>query len=102
MDCKTARQLLPFARPRAAELEAPAAEARERPRGECRECEALARAGQRLDEPLGRAVRRLEVPPLLRDQLLARLEAERGAWYRRRYGHGIRLLAAAAAVLLLF
>jgi hypothetical protein len=42
----------------------------------------------------------VEVPPRLREHLLGRLEAERGAWYRRWYGHGIRALAAAAALLL--
>jgi hypothetical protein len=45
-------------------------------------------------------MRQVEVPDGLRPQLLARLEAERGAWYRRWYGHGLRALAAAAALLL--
>jgi hypothetical protein len=46
-------------------------------------------------------MRQVEVPPGLREQLLARLEADRGAWYRARFGHALRLAAAAAAVLLL-
>ena len=35
-------------------------------------------------------MRQVEVPPDLRDQLLARLEAERGDWYRQRFAHRAR------------
>jgi hypothetical protein len=101
MDCKTARLLLDFARPGAPELERADADALEGHLAGCPHCDGLAHAERRLDSALGQAMRQVEVPDGLRAQLLARLEAERGAWYRHWYGHGFRALAAAAAVLLL-
>jgi hypothetical protein len=101
MDCKTARLLLDFARPGAADLERADADALEGHLADCPQCDALAQTERQLDDALGRSMRQVEVPDGLRAQLLARLEAERGAWYRRWYGHGFRALAAAAAVLLL-
>ena len=101
MDCKTARLLLDFLRPGAAELERADADALEGHLAGCPQCDALAHRERQFDSALGRAMRQVEVPDGLRAQLLARLEAERGAWYRRWYGHGFRALAAAAALLLL-
>jgi hypothetical protein len=101
MDCKTARLLLDFLRPGAAELERADADALEGHLAGCPQCDALAQAERQFDAAVGRALRQVEVPDGLREQLLARLEAERGAWYRRWYGHGLRALAAAAALLLL-
>lgn len=101
MDCKTARLLLDFGRPGASELERPDAAALEGHLAGCAQCDALAHSERQFDAALGRAMRQVEVPDGLRTQLLDRLEAERGAWYRRWYGHGFRALAAAAALLLL-
>jgi hypothetical protein len=41
------------------------------------------------------------VPDRLREHLLARLDAERGDWYKRWAGHGLRVAVAAAACVLL-
>jgi hypothetical protein len=101
MDCKTARLLLDFDRPGASELERADAAALEDHLAGCSQCDAWALAERPFDAALGQAMRQVEVPDGLRAQLLARLEAERGAWYRRWYGHGFRALAAAAALLLL-
>jgi hypothetical protein len=101
MDCKTARLLLDFDRPGAPELERADADALEGHLAGCPHCDALAQAERQFDAALGRAMLQVEVPGGLRGQLLSRLEAERGAWYRRWYGHGFRALAAAAALLLL-
>lgn len=100
MDCKTARMLLEFTRPSAPELEADDAEALEAHLGVCADCDALARAERRLDAHLGAAMRRVEVPAGLRSRLLDRLAADRNALHRRWAGHGVRALAAAAALLL--
>jgi hypothetical protein len=101
MDCKTARLLLDFARPQARELEVEEAAALESHLDHCPDCHNQARGEQQLDACLGKAMLQVEVPAGLRDQLLARLESERGDWYRQRFAHGARLTAAAAAVLLL-
>jgi hypothetical protein len=101
MDCKTARLLLDFARPQAREMETEEAGALEGHLDRCPDCHGLARGERQLDEHFGKAMRQVEVPTGLREQLLARLEAERGDWYRRRFAHHVRMVAAAAAVLLL-
>jgi hypothetical protein len=101
MDCKTARLLLDFARPQARELEAEEAEALESHLDHCPDCHSQARGERQLDECLGKAMRQVEVPAGLRDQLLARLESARGDWHRQRFAHAARLCAAAAALLLL-
>ncbi|HEY7428989.1 MAG TPA: hypothetical protein VH682_32460 [Gemmataceae bacterium] len=102
MDCKTARLLLDFARPQANELQAEEAGALQGHLDHCPDCHGLARGERQLDEQLGNAMSQVEVPAGLRDQLLARLEVERGDWYRRRFAHAARLtIAAAAAVFLL-
>jgi hypothetical protein len=101
MDCNTARLLLDFARRGPIEIEAADTTDLEQHLARCPDCDRLARAERRLDENLGQAMRRVEVPPGLRDQLLARLEVERGDWYRRRFANLLRAASAAAAVLLL-
>lgn len=101
MDCKTARLLLDFARPQARELEAGEAEALEGHLDHCPECHSQAQSERQLDDSLGRAMRQVEVPAGLRDQLLARLESARGDWHRQRFAHAARLSVAAAALLLL-
>ncbi len=101
MDCNTARLLLDFARPRPRELEAEEAGALEGHLDRCSECHGLADGQRRLDERLGQAMRQVEVPAGLHEQLLARLESERGEWHRRRFAHTARIAVAAAAVLVL-
>jgi hypothetical protein len=101
MDCKSARLLLDFARPQARELEAEEAEALESHLDHCPDCHSRARSERQVDDILGRAMRQVEVPAGLRDQLLVRLEKARGDWHRQRFAHAARLSVAAAALLLL-
>jgi hypothetical protein len=101
MDCKTARLLLDFVRPEARELEAEEAAALERHLDQCSACHSQAYNERQFDDCLGKAMRQVEVPAGLREQLLARLESARGDWNRQRFAHAARLCAAAAALLLL-
>lgn len=101
MDCKSARLLLDFARPHACELEAEEAAALESHLDHCPDCHSQARSERQLDDCFGKAMRQVEVPTGLREQLLARLESARGDWQRQRFAHAVRLSVAAAAVLLL-
>jgi hypothetical protein len=101
MDCKTAQLFLEFTRPHADELAADDLRALDDHLASCPDCGALAQNERRIDEHLGRAMRAVEVPDRLREHLLARLEAERGDWYKRWAGHGLRAAIAAAACLLL-
>lgn len=101
MDCRSARLLLDFARPQACELEAEEAAALESHLDHCPDCHSQARNERQLDDSFGKAMRQVEVPAGLREQLLARLESARGDWHRQRFAHGVRLSLAAAAVLLL-
>jgi hypothetical protein len=102
MDCKTVRLLLDFVRPQAHELPAEEHSALQSHLDHCPDCHGLARGERLLDEQLGKAMRQVEVPAGLRDQVLARLEVERGDWHRRRFARAARLtVAAAAAVFLL-
>jgi len=101
MDCKTARLLLDFARPQASELEAEEAANLERHLDHCPDCHSRASAERQLDACLGKAMRQVDVPAGLREQLLARLDSARGDWHRQRFAHAARLSVAAAAVLLL-
>jgi hypothetical protein len=96
MDCRTARVLLDFAHPRLAELEASESKALEAHLHECPECGPLAEVESQTDDRLGRAMRYVPVPADLRNRLLTRLNAARGAWYRRR---GVGLATAAALLL---
>jgi hypothetical protein len=102
MDCKTARLLLDYARPKPAELPGGEAAALEGHLTGCPECEAVARAERQADDHLGRAVRDVPVPDGLRDRLLGRLRAERRRWYRRWALRGTGALAAAAALVVSF
>jgi hypothetical protein len=101
MDCKTARLLLDFARPQTRELEAEEAGALEYHLDHCPDCHSQAHHERLFDERVGKVMRQVEAPVGLRDQLLARLESERGDWYRQRFARMSRWTAAAAAVLLL-
>jgi hypothetical protein len=101
MDCKTAQLFLEFARPQADELAAEDLRALDDHLASCPDCGAMANNERRIDDHLGRAMRAVEVPDRLREHLLLRLEAERGDWYKRWAGHGLRVAIAAAACLLL-
>src|SRR5262249_33084840 len=100
MDCKTARLLLDFVRPGTPELEAAEVGALDGHLAHCPECDTLARQERRAEAALGKAMRQVEVPDGLRAQLLARLEAGRGDWYRHGFGHGVRAGPAVAACVL--
>jgi hypothetical protein len=99
MDCKTARLLLEFTRPGSAELDAAEAGDLERHLSGCPDCDALSRSERQVEEHLVRAMRQVAVPEGLRGQILARLDGERGDWLRRRYGHVLRGMVAAAVLL---
>jgi hypothetical protein len=99
MDCKTARLLLEFARPRTGEMEPAALAALERHLADCPDCDSLARAEQGVDRAFARAMQAVEVPAGLHNRLLARLVRERGDVYLRWFGRAGRVTAAAAAVL---
>jgi hypothetical protein len=101
MDCKTARLLLDYARPHRCELEQEEAGALQGHLDHCPDCHSLADHERQFDERLGRAMRQVEMPSGLREQLLARLEADRGDWYRQRFARGARVAAAAAILLVL-
>jgi hypothetical protein len=101
MDCKTARLLLAFSRPKAAELEACAAEALNDHLVDCAECGALAQGEYRVERQLGLAMRQVPVPLDLRQRLLTRLRTERRTWYKRLPQRHPRVAAGVAAVLLL-
>ncbi len=101
MDCKTARLLLDFARPQARELEAEEVEALDDHLDRCSDCHSLACDERQLDECIGRAMRQVEIPVGLYEQVAARLESERGEWQRQRFARAARWTAAAAVVLVL-
>lgn len=101
MDCDTARLLLQFSRPRGSELDEPERSDLDAHLAGCPDCHGLAASQRRLDDVLGEAMRAVEVPPHLKAEILHRVAAERGDWWRRRVGGYARGLAAAAAMLLL-
>jgi hypothetical protein len=101
MDCSTARLLLAFSRPKAAELETAEVQALNDHLADCTECEALAQSEQQVEHLLGLAMPQVPVPSSdLRQRLLTQLETQRRSWYRRLPQRHPRLTAAAAAVLL--
>jgi hypothetical protein len=100
MDCKTARTLIDFDRPNASELEPRDVQDLADHLDRCPECGAAAQAERSLDYSLGQAMRQVDVPKDLRQNIVLRLDAERGAWYRRRIGYVVRVAAVAALVLL--
>src|SRR5437867_7212313 len=77
MDCRAARQLLEFARPRSLELEGSEAEALESHLADCPECGPLAQAERQIDDRMGRAMRAVVLPDGLRDRLVHCLRKER-------------------------
>lgn len=100
MDCKTARLLLTFVRPRTSELEAGAAQALNDHLDDCMECGSFARTEHQAERLLGQAMRHVSVPPDLRQRLLTRLQAERRMWYQRLPRRHPRIAATVAAVVL--
>src|SRR5689334_15791744 len=100
MDCRTARLLLDFERPRVPELPPDDASALDAHLAGCPECEALAQADRAADDRLGRAMRDVAVPEGLHQRILDRLVAERGDQRRRWLGWTVRVAAAAAVVVL--
>jgi hypothetical protein len=96
MDCNNARLLLDFARPQAGEVDADDAHALAEHLSTCMECERTARAQRQLDGWLGQAMRQVEPPAGFKDQILSRLEVERGHRSRRQLAHGLRIAAAIA------
>ena len=94
MDCRTARLLFEFARPRPAELDQQEAESLESHLRDCCESGQLARAEHEADEHLALAIQNVAAPDGLRDRIRKRTHTERRSWYRRR----LRDLAAAAVV----
>jgi hypothetical protein len=99
MDCKTARLLFDFVRPRAGELDAAELAAFEQHLAGCPECDSLSRAERGVEFAMGKAMRAVEVPAGLRDRLMERLDRERGDVYLRWFGHAGRIAAAAAVVI---
>ncbi len=100
MDCKTARLLLDFARPRTPELEADETEVLETHLAECPECGTLAQVERQADERLRLAMQDVTLPEDLRGRLLTRLDAERRLWYWRLPRRHPRAAAAVAALFL--
>jgi hypothetical protein len=101
MECRTARLLLSFHRPKTPELEACAVASLNDHLADCSECESFARAEHQIDRQLALAMQHVSVPADLRQRLLTQLQAERRTWYRR-LPHRHPRVAAAVAVLLLF
>jgi hypothetical protein len=83
MDCKTARMLLCFSGQRPGELDADEFRALEAHLAACTDCSLMAETEKSVDVHLGRAIRDVPVPEGLRTTLLAKLGAERDAFYRR-------------------
>src|SRR5262245_45048913 len=101
MDCKTARTLLDFARPRGHDLDAADRAALDEHLAGCTECDGLARAERHFDDHLGRAVRDVPVPHGFKERLLGKLRQQRDDWWKRVLNRGMRYTAAAAAILLI-
>jgi len=100
MDCRTARLLLDFARPRCPELPPEDSDALDAHLSGCADCDAVARVEREADSRIAHAMRAVDVPIGLRERILDRLESERGDRQRRRLGWTVRVAAAAAVVLL--
>jgi Protein of unknown function (DUF3379) len=99
MDCKTARQMLDFARPRRPELESADLDALESHLADCPECGPFVQAERQMDNRISRAMQSVPIPEDLHDRLLTKLNTDRKSqeWKRRRW---LALPAAAAAILL--
>jgi hypothetical protein len=101
MDCKTARLLLEFARPRHHELDAGDLRSLEDHVAACPECALASREEKQLDEHFGKAMRGVEVPDRLRSRIMGRLAEERAKVASRRWRRLVAAPLAAAAMLLL-
>jgi hypothetical protein len=99
MDCRTARQLLPFARRGAAELERADLEVLERHLADCSECSLQAEAERAADGVFAQAMRAVPIPAGLQQRLVLKLTHARRRFYLR---WGVRCGAAAAALLVAF
>ncbi len=99
MDCNNARFFLSFYRPPAGDLSGLEAEELEHHLALCSECNALASAERRLDQHFGRAMRAVEVPAVVRRNILGALAAQRSAWNRRWLGNASRVAVAAGLLL---
>jgi hypothetical protein len=97
MDCRTARQLLEFARPIHPELEGEELEELQLHLAECPECGPLARAERQADQHLGRAMLDVPVPKGLYDRLSAQHRREWWGWNRK----GMAAALSVAAVIFL-
>ncbi len=100
MDCKTARLLVEFFRPVAAELTAGEVEALEQHLAECPECAGFAQAERAWEQRVAGAVQGVPVPVGLRDRLHSGLEQQCMQRRGRRMRHVIAGFAVAAALLL--
>jgi hypothetical protein len=100
MDCKTARNLLDFARPQANDLDLADLAALEGHLAVCADCDGVARAERQLDEHIGKAVRDVPIPAGLKDRLLTRLKRQRDEWWMEGMKRTARYAAVAAAVFL--
>ena len=101
MDCKTARLLLEFARPQHVELEPTDLRALEAHVAACPDCSVNSKQERALDEQLGQAMRKVDVPDRLRSRLLSRLARDRAVAERGRWKRYVAGAAAVAATLLL-
>src|SRR5262245_9946162 len=100
MDCNTARLFLQLGRPGSPDLAGEEVAELENHLAQCAACGQLAHDQDRLDQHLSRAMRDVPVPVGLKEQVLLRLDAERGAMHRRWGGRAVLGAAAAAALLL--
>jgi hypothetical protein len=100
MDCRTARLLLDFARPRCPELPADDSDALDAHLSSCADCDAVARVERETDVRIARTMQAVDVPIGLRERILDRLESKRGDRQRRRLGWAVRVSTAAAVLIL--
>lgn len=102
MDCSTARLFLQLGRPGAPrDLDEPEGTELEAHLAQCHACHQVAHDQDRLDTALGAAMRAVEVPGGLREQIERRLAEQRRDCQRRWVTHLRRGVAAAAAVVAL-
>jgi hypothetical protein len=97
MDCRTARQLIEFARPRKSELDADESDALRDHLSDCPMCRGVAENDWQVDEEFSLAMQDVKVPVRLREQLMVGLREARSTWYRRTV---LASTAAAAAAVL--
>jgi hypothetical protein len=101
MDCKTARQMLDFARPRRPELDGADLDALEAHLADCPDCGLLAQVERQMDTRLSQAMRAVPIPEDLRARLATKLEMERKTRNWNRTQRWLAVPAAAAALLLM-